>query len=341
LIKGKHEDMSIDKQNAFMYTATALVSLISFLMVSPYMGYLLSGLLLAFITYPLFEKFRTKLGPHFSASMVILVTVFAALLPFLILLGAVGGDAAQVVSNLNTSQGLEAIDTAERLITQYTGQTLDIQQRAGEFVGQIASALPSGLSAVLGLAADLSVGVSLMVFLQFYALKDGKKLIGWTKKFDYITDERQEMLYNSTAKSVWAVVKGHVLMALTQGLLAGIGLWIFGVSNVLFWTFMMILLGFIPIVGSAFIWAPAAIFLILGGQITSGILLLIYGAVVVGGSDNLLRPMVVDDDADIHPFFILIGLIGGVGLFGPVGLFLGPVIFGILKNLLDIILEKQ
>lgn len=333
--------MGIDRQNAFIYSATALVALICFLMVSPYMGYLLSGLLLAFITYPLFQRFRTKLGPHVSASMVLLVTVFAALLPFLILLGAVGGDAAALVSNLNTSQGLEAVDTAERLITQYTGQTVDLQERAGEFVGQIASALPSSLSAVLGLATDLSIGISLMLFLQFYALKDGKNLVKWSKKFDYITDERQDMLYNSTAKSVWAVVKGHVLMAFAQGLLGGLGLWIFGVSNVLFWTFMMILLGFIPIVGSAFIWAPAALFLILGGQITSGILLLVYGVVVVGGSDNLLRPMVVDDDADIHPFFILVGLIGGVGLFGPVGIFLGPVIFGILKNLLDMILEKQ
>ena len=333
--------MSIDRQNAFIYSATALVAVISFLMISPYMGYLLSGLLLAFITYPLFQRFRTRLGPHVSASMVILVTIFAAILPFLILLGAVGGDAAQLVSNLDTAQGLEAIDTAERLIMDYTGQTLDLQERAGEFVGQIASALPSSLSAVLGLAADLSIGISLMIFLQFYALKDGKKLVKWTKEFDYITDERQNMLYNSTAKSVWAVVKGHVLMAFAQGLLAGIGLWIFGVSNVLFWTFMMILLGFIPIIGSGLIWAPAAVFLILGGQITSGVLLLLYGAIIVGGSDNLLRPMVVDDDADIHPFFILIGLIGGVGLFGPVGLFLGPVIFGILKNLLDIILEKQ
>ena len=333
--------MSIDRQNAFIYSATALVAVISFLMISPYMGYLLSGLLLAFITYPLFQRFRTRLGPHVSASMVILVTIFAAILPFLILLGAVGGDAAQLVSNLDTAQGLEAIDTAERLIMDYTGQTLDLQERAGEFVGQIASALPSSLSAVLGLAADLSIGISLMIFLQFYALKDGKKLVSWTKKFDYITDERQDMLYNSTAKSVWAVVKGHVLMAFAQGLLAGLGLSIFGVSNVLFWTFMMILLGFIPIIGSGLIWAPAALFLILGGQITSGVLLLLYGAIVVGGSDNLLRPMVVDDDADIHPFFILVGLIGGVGLFGPVGLFLGPVIFGILKNLLDIILEKQ
>lgn len=333
--------MGIDKKNAFIYSATALVALICFLMISPYMGYLLSGLLLAFITYPLFQRFRTRLGPHVSASMVILVTVFAAILPFLILLGAVGGDAAALVSNLDAAQGLEAIDTAESLITQYTGQTVDIQQRAGELVGQIASALPSSLSAVVALAADLSIGISLMVFLQFYALKDGKKLVAWTKKFDYITDERQNMLYNSTARSVWAVVKGHVLMAFAQGLLAGLGLWIFGVSNVLFWTFMMILLGFIPIIGSAFIWVPAALFLILGGQITSGILLLLYGAIVVGGSDNLLRPMVVDDDADIHPFFILIGLIGGVGLFGPVGLFLGPVIFGILKNLLDMILEEQ
>ncbi|PSH01257.1 MAG: AI-2E family transporter [Nanohaloarchaea archaeon QH_8_44_6] len=333
--------MEFDRQNAFIYSATVLIAFICFLMISPYIGYLLSGLLLAFVTYPLFQKFRQKLGPHISATLVLVVTVFTAILPFLILLGAVGGDAAQLVSNINTTEGLETIETGEQLIAQYTGQNVDLQQRAGKLVGQVASALPSSLSSVIGLAADLSIGISLMLFLQFYALKDGKKLIDWTKKFDYITTERQDMLYTSTARSVWSVVKGHVFMAFTQGILSGIGLWIFGVPNILFWTFMMILLGFIPLIGAALIWAPAALFLMLEGQITSGILLLIYGTVIVGGSDNLLRPLVVDDEADIHPFFILIGLIGGVGLFGPVGLFLGPVIFGILKNLLDIILQKQ
>ncbi|MFB6144567.1 MAG: AI-2E family transporter [Candidatus Nanohaloarchaea archaeon] len=138
-----------------------------------------------------------------------------------------------------------------------------------------------------------------------------------------MTDARQEMLHRSTSESVWAVVKGHVLMAFAQGILAGIGLYVFGIENVLFWTFMMILLGFIPMVGAAIVWLPAALYLFFTGEPVAGGLLIAYGAIIVGGADNFLRPMLVDDDADIHSFFIILGLIGGLSLFGPVGIFIG------------------
>jgi predicted PurR-regulated permease PerM len=333
--------MDIDRQKAFLYGSTGFVAFICFLMISSYTGYLLAGLLLAFVSYPAFQWLRNRLSKRISAGIVIGLTIFAAILPFTIMLGAVGGDAASLISNINADQGLEAVNKLENFIVEYTGQFIDIQDRAKDLVGSIASVLPSGLSSAIGLIADLSIGVSMMLFIQFYALKDGKRFVDWTKKFDFMTDERQDMFYSSTAESVWAVVKGHVLIAFAQGLLAGIGLWIFGVPNVLFWTFMMILLSFIPMIGSALVWVPAAIFLALSRNFINAALLIAYGVIVVGGSDNLLRPMVVDSDSDVHPLFILLGLIGGVGLFGPVGLFLGPVIFGILKNLLEMIIEKQ
>jgi predicted PurR-regulated permease PerM len=333
--------MEINRKNIFLHGSTVFVAFICFLMVSSFISYLLTGLLLAFVTYPLFKKIKPRLGPHVSASIVILLTIFAAILPFTIALGAVGGDATALVSGINTSDGLEAINNAEDLIQKHTGQTIEIEEKARELIGTVAGYLPTGLSSAASLFTDLSIGVSIMLFLQFYALKDGKRFVEWTRKFDFMDTEKQDLLYKSTAQSVWSVVKGHVFIAFSQGLLAGIGLWIFGVPNVIFWTFMMILLGFIPMIGSAFVWAPAAIYLALTGDIANAGLLIAYGIVIVGGSDNFLRPLVVDDDADIHPFFILIGLIGGVGLFGPVGIFLGPVIFGVLKNLLDMVIERQ
>lgn len=333
--------MNIDRQKLFLYGITAFIGLICFTMISSFIGYLLSGLLLAFITHPLFQKLNQKLGPHISATAVLIITIFTAILPFIILLGVIGGDAAQLMSGINTTEGIEAVQQAENLITQYTGQTIDIQQRAQDLIGRVASFLPSGFSSAINLATDLSIGISLMLFLQFYALKDGKKFVEWTKKFDFMTDQKQNILYDSTARSVWAVVKGHVFVAFAQGILAGIGLYIFGIPNTFFWTAMMILLGFIPIIGSALVWFPAAIYLGLSGDIVNAALLTAYGIIVVGGSDNIIRPLTVDEDAGIHPFFVLVGIIGGVGLFGPVGLFLGPVTFGVLKNLLNMIIEKQ
>lgn len=331
---------NLDGERLFLLAGSVFVVFICFLMVSSFLSYLLTGILLAFITYPLFQRIEPKLGSQIAASVVILLTIFAAILPFTILIGAVGGDAAELVSNIDTD-GSEAVQKIENLIKEYTGEEISIEQRARSLIGDVASLLPSGLSSAISIISSVSIGVSIMLFLQFYALKDGKNLVDWTMDFNFMNDERQEMLYRSTANSVWAVVKGHVLVAMAQGLIAGLGLYIVGIPNVLFWTFMMVLLGFIPMIGSAFVWAPAAIYLALNGSVTPAVFLIIYGIVVVGGTDNFLRPLVVDDSADIHPFFILVGLIGGVGLFGPVGIFLGPVIFGVLKNLLNMVKEKQ
>lgn len=331
--------MELPRQKIFLYISAAFVGILAFLMAAPYISYILAGLLLAHIATPLHDFLTEKVDPRLSAGLMIVLTVLAAVLPFTLIGGVAGDEASNIINSLESAEGSDLINQAETLITDFTGQEVDIREKARSALSSVASYLPSSLSSALGLVAELAVGISLMLFAQFYALKDGRSLVGWTKEFDFMTDERQEMLYRSTSNSIKAVVKGHVLMAFAQGILAGIGLFFFGISNVLFWTLMMIVLGFIPMIGSALIWFPASLYLMLTGDLVSGALLLAYGVIVVGGADNFLRPLMVDDDIDIHSFFIILGLIGGVGLFGPIGIFIGPVIFGILKNLLDMMKE--
>jgi predicted PurR-regulated permease PerM len=309
-------------------------------MVSSYLSYLLTGVLLAFVSYPVYERLVGRFSSVISAFLVVSLTVFAFILPFTIVIGAIGGDAAALVSNLNADSSM-ALEEFDSLVKEYLGEDFDVEQRIRGFLGDVASFLPSGLSSAISVISSVSIGLSLMLFLQFYALKDGERLVDWSLEFKFMSKDRQQALYRSTANSVWEVVKGHVSIAVAQGLIAGVGLFVAGVPNVVFWTFMMIILGFIPVIGSAIIWIPASIYLGLKGEPYMALFLLVYSVIVVGATDNLLRPLVVDEDSGIHPFFILLGLIGGVGIFGPVGLFLGPVLFGILKNLLNMIKDKQ
>jgi len=333
--------MKLDEQKAFLYTGAILLGIVSFLMISSFLGYLLAGLLLAFVTEPVYNRLNSFTRNDLAAITVILLTVFAAILPFTVVIGAVGGDAANLVSNIDTSRGLELVGELESQITELTGRSVDLEGQASDSLDRVASSLPSGLSSTLSVLSSVSIGLSVMLFVQFYALKDGKKFVDYTKKFDFMDDDKQNSFYSSTSQSIWAVVKGHVLIAFAQGILSGLGLYIAGVPNVFFWTFIMVLLGFIPLIGTALIWIPAAIYLVFIGDLISAIFLIAYGLIVVGASDNILRPLTVDKEADIHPIFILIGLIGGIAVFGPVGIFLGPVIFGVLKNFLDMILEAQ
>lgn len=327
------------RQKAFLLVASILAGFAAFLMLSPFMSYLLTGVLLAFVFYPLHRRVKPKLGDTGSAALMIVLTLVAAVLPFVIVLGAVGSDAANLLSSIRGSE-IEVLSQAELLVENYTGQEVELQDYLKDGVRKLASLIAGSLSGALGFAADVSIGVSLMLFLQFYALRDGKSFVDWTREFDFMPDRLQDELYDKTSNSTWAVIKGHVFIAVAIGILSGIGLFLTGVPNPFFWTFVMVLMGFIPLIGTAFIWIPASIYLFLNGQVGMAAVLFIYSAVVSTLADNFLRPFLVDESADIHPFFIIAGVVGGIGVFGPTGLFIGPVIFGVLKSLLNMVKEE-
>ena len=137
---------------------------------------------------------------------------------------------------------------------------------------------------------------------------------------------------------VWGVLASHVLIAVTQGLVAGLGLWVLGVPNAAFWTAVMVFLAVLPIIGSFLVWGPAAVYLFSVSEPFSGAVLLIYGAVVVSFCDDFLRPIIIDryTDKRLNPGAILLGVLGGVYLLGFIGIFFGPVLIGSLRAVLDI-----
>jgi predicted PurR-regulated permease PerM len=173
-----------------------------------------------------------------------------------------------------------------------------------------------------------------MVFLMYYFLTDGGKLVSFIRDTAPLPEDIQQQLYEEVNMTTWAVIKGHVLVAVVQGLLAGLGLALTGVPNYIFWTSVMIILAFIPIIGTFMVWGPAAAYLFLIDEPLMAVLLALYGLTVVALSDNFLRPFAVDRGTNLHPAVILIGVIGGVYLFGASGLFLGPIMLGIFKSVL-------
>jgi predicted PurR-regulated permease PerM len=250
----------------------------------------------------------------------------------------VAGDAASLLSQLG-SIDFGFVQGLEEWVLEVSGYEVDIQGRLVAAAESFVSFALGSLSGVLGAVTSIGIGVSLMLFLEFYIVRDGGKFVEWTKGFDFMEDELQDELYSRMASSTWAVVKGHVLIALSQGLVVGLGFYLLGISNPFFWTLVMILLGFIPLVGTLLVWLPASGYLMTTGEVLTGALLLIYSLVVTTLADNFLRPFLVDEDADIHPFFVVVGVVGGIGVLGPAGVFLGPVTFGVLKTLLNMIRE--
>jgi predicted PurR-regulated permease PerM len=133
-----------------------------------------------------------------------------------------------------------------------------------------------------------------------------------------------------------AVFVGQILTSMIQGALGGVGFLIAGLPGAIIWAAVMAVLSLLPIIGAFAVWIPAAIFLFATGQIWQAGFLVVWGVVVVGQVDNFLRPKLIGDRADIHPIFVLIGVLGGVAAFGFIGLFLGPLIVGVTLSILKV-----
>lgn len=327
----------MNRQRIFFLFLVGTIAALAVLMLAPFTGYLLAAAVLGFVLYPGYVRLRTHLPDSIAAGFLVLATILAAILPALIAVGFIAGDAAAVVQDIQ--QDASALQELDQYVRGVFGQDFDLRERVKGLAQAVASRIANSATQITGFAANLSIGLSLMLFVQYYVMRDGERFVSWTKKFDVMPTDLQEQLYQDTAMTTWAVIKGHIFVAVVQGLIAGVGLFLVGIPNAAFWTFIMVLLGFIPLVGTAFVWVPAAGYLALTGNVVYGIGLLLYGVIVVGLTDNFARPLLVDEEADIHEVFILTGIVGGVLVFGAIGIFIGPILFGVLKELLELYQE--
>ncbi|MFB6100169.1 MAG: AI-2E family transporter [Candidatus Nanohalobium sp.] len=325
----------MNSQRGFLLILVTSLLFVAGLMLKPFLGYILGALLLAFILMPLQDRLSNLIGDKLSALTLIVLTFVAVSVPFALIFGAVANDAQDVIGEVNQTQ-LFDIQKAEQIIMEYTGQQVNLEQEIREVLNQFVSTTLGGVSEFLNVLTGIAIGFSVMLFLLYYLLKDGKEFTGYLKGIIPLPEDIVNRLHRKTYQTTWAVIKGHILVAVIQGLIAGVGLWFTGVPNFAFWTFVMILLAFIPIIGAFMVWGPASIYLLAINRPIAAIVLAVYGSIVVGLTDNFLRPLLVDRSGDLHPAVILIGVIGGVYVFGAAGLFIGPVVFGVLKAVLEV-----
>lgn len=317
--------------------AALLVSLLvlSAFTLRAFTAYIVAAALLAFLLAPLHRRLSVVVGFRLSASLLVVVVGIVALVP----LGLVGwvalGDAAEVSEDLTGRPMLAALDRA------FTGLGVDVDvlTLVPELRRQLLSTLVGELSELFGVAVKLAIGLSLLAFLLYYFLLDGHRLVGWVRSLGLLRPDVEEPLYENARTITWAVLKGHVFVSLVQGLVGGVGLYVAGVPNAPFWTIVMVLLAFVPVVGVAAVWVPATAYLLFVGESTGALFLLVYSATVVSWIDNVLRAVVVNRGADLHTGVVLAGVMGGVYFWGVLGIFLGPIVLGLCKAALQVYVE--
>jgi predicted PurR-regulated permease PerM len=169
----------------------------------------------------------------------------------------------------------------------------------------------------------------------YYFLKDGASFTKSLIKISPLDKDDMKTIFKRIHLAVNSVIKGNFLIAIIQGALTAIGFGIFSVPNALLWGSVAVITALIPGVGTGMVLVPGILYLFITNNIVGTIGLTIWGIVIVGLVDNLLRPKLVGDALSLHPLFILLSIIGGLFLFGPIGLFLGPIVMSLLFAFMD------
>ncbi|MEY7852007.1 AI-2E family transporter [Natrarchaeobius sp. A-rgal3] len=330
----------MNREQLFLYVLLAIVTFSVFVVIRPFLEYVLLALLLAYVLYPLHVRLleatarrlpSTRLAEIASALALILASFVVLVLPVLYILTAFLED-LRSISRGETDLQTELIETK---LAEIAGADVDIQETAGQLTELLFSVFFQDVSHLIELTLHVSLGVALVLFLVFYLLLDGPALVAWLVDASPLSPAVSSTLIDQIDRTTWGAVVGHAFAAVVQALVAGLGLHLAGISNVVFWTIVMLVLAFLPLIGVFIVWAPAAGYLFLIDETGAAVFLALYGVTVVSFIDYYVRPVVIDKRARLNPAVILAGVFGGVYTFGFVGLFVGPILIGILVAIVE------
>jgi len=326
----------------------AVLCYIVWRIVTPLWQPLLWAVLLGALLAPLNLRLTRRLGgrAQLASSITTLLTVLLFILPVLAAGATVATQAAQLLRRIERrvpelSKGTEIdlsrvpwLDSSLAWLDANT--SVSLAQLQGWFTEGLQRLLQvlmkSGGSAVMS-ALGTAVSFVVMLFVLFFVLRDGPGLARQVVRMLPIEQRRRALLWQHLSDVTRAVFLGIGVTALAQGVLLGIGFWIAGLPSPLVFGVLGVILALIPMVGPALLWVPAAALLAIQGHHGHAIFLAIWGAVVVSLVDNLLRPLLISGRAEVPTLAVFVGVMGGLAAFGFIGLFVGPIVLGLLVAL--------
>jgi len=336
-------------RTAFVLLLVAAVSIIFFAVIWPFLIPLLLGALLAGLCGPLYRGMTHLCGGRESlaAALTLLLLFLLIIGPLSALIGVVVRQALGVSNeaipwvqqHLGSASTFDAHDWLVRRypsLARYVPEQTQIADGAARLAKSAGAFLVAGATQLTAGTATFLLNLFVMFYAMFYFLRDGRTILEKILFYTPLNHADEEMVLERFASVTRATIKGTLVIGIVQGTLAGFGLWAAGIDGAAFWGTMMVVLSIVPGIGSALVWVPAVIYLYIIGRPVAATLLLIWCAVVVSTIDNILRPKLVGKDAKMPDLLILVGTLGGLFLFGPLGFIIGPLVCGLFLTVWDI-----
>ena len=340
----------------FGLATAALLTFALFKILAPFVGPILWSLLLAFLLFPVNRRLRRALNGRRGAAA-ILLTLAGALLVLIpaVFLGVVfARQAAKLVGLLQQAAERHQIAQASDLlgvpifdrVSRWIGTLAPIT--AEQVQGWAVNAAKTFLALLVTMggafvveALSAFVGLALILFLLFFFLRDGEEMAQKVMLLIPMDAERKAHLVEHLAAVIRAVVFGAVATGLIQGTLVGISFAGVGLPSPVVFGVLAAVASMLPLVGTALVWAPAAVVLAIQGRWGAAIFLAVWGVAVVSSADNFVRPFFISGRAQIATLPVFLGLLGGLSAFGPIGMVLGPVVVALALALLRFAEESR
>ncbi len=338
----------------FFWISFLAIATLAVFVIRPYLRVVLAGVVIAYIFYPIYERFqRVLVFRNLAAFLATLFIIILISIPIIIFLYSISGDATTFY--LLTKQKLLSgelfgdVKCTEGIVCVINNNIKALLSNP-KVMFYVNNSLTHATSFLLDYTSNIFLSIPrfvlkvfIFLFVLFYSFRDGKNVIVWLRDILPMKPHFKEDVLRRSQEVIFATVYGVIIVAVIQGIVGTIGFILFGVPSPILLGLLLMFAALIPFVGTALVWLPASLVVFLNGYLTGdttmigkGIGLFLYGALIISLIDNLIKPKIISKEAKLHPVLILIGLFGGLRVLGPIGIVIGPLVLALLVTFVDI-----
>lgn len=340
-------------QTILTISLAAITSYLVYIVLSPFFMSIFWAAVFVVIFYPYYRWLIKNVTKNSSLASIIACASIAVFLitPMALVASSIATEllviyqwAEGYIKDLSTkahNSHIFIIPYVSAFIRQYVAvSTADLNSLFLNAIKEAASFSATGITGFIKNSVEFVFNLIMAFFTMFYLFREGDAILAFVKRLLPIPDTHKDRVVNKTRVVITATVNGGLLVGGIQGILGGSAFWALGLPAPILWGFAMFILSFLPGIGTALVWGPAAIYLFATGEHLYAAALAVWGVLVIGLIDNLLRPYIVGNKTDLHPLLLFFSIIGAVNAFGLIGIIAGPLILSIGSAMIEIYQES-
>lgn len=335
----------------FLVALSAVTLWFCYLIARPFLEPVFFAVVLVIVFHPLHARLHRHIRSESAAALLsTLCALLTIIIPAFLLSAALRNELTAVYQSLSAGgaqdgglimRALQLLEKARMWLGKYVDLSqVDLRAELSDRLQQFSSFLLSQLAGFAGDVTSFAVAAVISFFTLFYLFRDGRVFWQRLSALIPLSPAQLEKLTTGVSGTITSSMYGGLAVAVAQGTLLGLAFWVLGLPSPVLWGMMTALFSFMPLVGTAMIWLPASIILMLIGHPVKGLILLAWGAGVVSTVDNIIRPLVISRQMRFHPLWVFFALLGGVQAFGVIGLFVGPAVLALATSLFSLVIEE-